>query len=151
MQAVAARSVEPGQSWAYRDHMTVAQADLARDLIAAGCSDELVGRALRMRADEITSFRFRNGLGRVRRRGTRIGLTPTQREALEFVGRYMKRHGGVSPSYDEIAVGLGLRSKSNVHRIVKALAARGHITVVPGGQRAISLVSSSCPQCRGAL
>lgn len=57
-----------------------------------------------------------------------MGLTNRQKATLTFVADYMAAHEGVSPSYDEIRNGLGLRSKSGVHRLITALAQRGHIT-----------------------
>ena len=47
---------------------------------------------------------------------------------LDFIRAYMKLHG-VSPSYQVIANGIGLRSKSNIHRIIHALEDEGLLTV----------------------
>jgi repressor LexA len=47
---------------------------------------------------------------------------------LDFIRAYIKLHG-VSPSYQVIAHGIGLRSKANIHRIVHALHDEGLLTL----------------------
>ena len=51
-------------------------------------------------------------------------MTHAQKAALDFVTRHFAEHG-FSPSYDEIAAHLGVKSKSHAHRIVSALIAQG--------------------------
>ena len=51
------------------------------------------------------------------------GLTKRQHEALAYIERYCKETG-MSPTYDEIRIALGLKSKSGVHRIISALSER---------------------------
>jgi SOS-response transcriptional repressor LexA len=50
---------------------------------------------------------------------------------------------GVPPSYEVIAKGIGLSSKSNIHRIVHRLKADGHLVTKPYKFHAIRLVDSS--------
>jgi repressor LexA len=47
---------------------------------------------------------------------------------LDFIKAYMRLHK-VSPSYQVIANGIGLKSKSNIHRIIHALEDEGLLTV----------------------
>ena len=61
---------------------------------------------------------------------------------LEFIRAYIRLHG-VSPSYEFIAKGIGLKSKSNIHRIVHRLKTDGHIVTKPYKFHAIKLVDSS--------
>jgi repressor LexA len=61
---------------------------------------------------------------------------------LEFVKAYMKIHG-VPPSYEVIAKGLGLKSKSNIHRIVHRLEEEGFIRTKPYKFHSIKLVDKS--------
>ncbi|HEX2114213.1 MAG TPA: hypothetical protein VHM01_07390 [Alphaproteobacteria bacterium] len=68
------------------------------------------------------------------------GLTRRQLETYRFIERFIAAHG-YSPSYEEIKEALGSRSKSLVHAIVQALAARGFITVLPGRSRSIALAT----------
>ena len=51
-------------------------------------------------------------------------MTPRQRDALAFIRTFIAATG-TSPSYDEIAVALGLKNKSGVHRLVLALVEQG--------------------------
>lgn len=64
-------------------------------------------------------------------------MTLMQEKALAFIRSYMAANGDVSPSYDEIMVGIGLRSKSGVHRIVQALLDRGHLHRENGHARSL--------------
>jgi len=48
-------------------------------------------------------------------------MTPRQQQLLAFIGEYHRAHAGVSPSFDEMALGLGLASKNSVHRLLAGL------------------------------
>ena len=61
---------------------------------------------------------------------------------LDFIRAYIRLHG-VPPSYEVIAKGIGLSSKSNVHRIVHRLKEDGHLTVRPYKFHSIKLVDNS--------
>lgn len=52
-------------------------------------------------------------------------------KALEFIQAYIKIHK-VSPSYEAIAKGLGMKAKSNAYRIVKRLVEHGMLETLPG-------------------
>ena len=58
---------------------------------------------------------------------------------FEFIKAYMKIHG-VAPSYSVIAKGIGLKSKSNVHRIIHVLQDEGLLTVKPHKFNSIRIV-----------
>jgi len=64
---------------------------------------------------------------------------------LDFIRAYIRLHG-VPPSYEVIAKGIGLKSKSNVHRIVHRLKADGHLTVRPYKFHSIKLVDTTVQQ-----
>lgn len=68
-----------------------------------------------------------------------LGLTPPQRQALTFIAGFTAKEG-VSPSYSEIAAGLGRASKGNVHAIVRQLVERGAVRVGNGRARSIAIV-----------
>ena len=72
-----------------------------------------------------------------------MSLTSKQRAALVFIIDHQAKHG-ICPNYQEIADGLGLRAKSNIHRIVSALEERGYIRK-PSQQRARSLTVLRLP------
>lgn len=61
---------------------------------------------------------------------------------LEFIKAYTRMHG-VSPSYEVIAKSLGLKSKSNIHRIVHRLKDDGFLTVRAYKFHSVKLVDQS--------
>lgn len=68
-------------------------------------------------------------------------MTPKQRDALAYVAAYQQREGGVSPSYEEIAAALGLRSKSGVHALLHRLADQGVVSLTRGHRRSCRIVA----------
>ncbi len=77
-------------------------------------------------------------------------MTPRQRDALAFIGRYQEQHGGVSPTCKEIGKGLDLSSTSGVHRLLTELEERGLIRRLPKHSRAIEILKPASPG-RGEL
>jgi repressor LexA len=69
-------------------------------------------------------------------------MTDREIAILEFIKAYMRLHG-VSPSYEVIARGVGLRSKSNIHRLIHKLEEMGHIRLKPYKFRSIKLIDRS--------
>lgn len=67
-------------------------------------------------------------------------LTAQQAKVKAFLIDYMDRNHGLAPSFDEITEGVGLSSKSGVHRIMQALIERGHVQTIPGRARAIRIL-----------
>lgn len=53
-------------------------------------------------------------------------MTPQWDKVLRFIRAYIKIHG-VPPTYQMLADGMGMRSRSNVHRIVRRLAEEGYL------------------------
>jgi len=51
-------------------------------------------------------------------------MTPRQKQTLDFIARY-KLLNGISPSYEEIRVGIGASSKGQVSQFVKLLIEQG--------------------------
>lgn len=66
-------------------------------------------------------------------------LTRKQHELLMFIHERLKE-SGIPPSFDEMKDALDLRSKSGIHRLVKALEERGFIRRLPNRARAIEVV-----------
>src|SRR5690242_11544764 len=66
-------------------------------------------------------------------------LTRKQAELLRFIHERLKE-AGVPPSFDEMKDALDLRSKSGIHRLIKALEERGFIRRLPNRARAIEVV-----------
>lgn len=67
-------------------------------------------------------------------------LTHRQRHVLQFVQQYQEDHGGVTPTFAEIAAAMGLRSKSGVVYTLDRLAERGVIRRLPNRQQAIEVI-----------
>lgn len=76
----------------------------------------------------------------------RAGLTPRQRQLLDFIARYIRAHNGVSPSYDEMSKAIGGRSKSQILWLVRQLEARGYLRSTPNIARSIALVDVGAPE-----
>ncbi len=55
-----------------------------------------------------------------------MALTRRQKEVLDFLDGFIKEHG-YSPSYEEIASGLGLASLATVHKHVQALESKHYL------------------------
>jgi len=65
--------------------------------------------------------------------------TQRQKEVLDFIKKYKKLYG-YSPTYKEIAKGLGLSSKSSVWEHVKRLREQGYLKISEGDARSLELV-----------
>ena len=66
-------------------------------------------------------------------------LTERQQTLLTFIDKSIQKNG-ISPSYQEMCDAIGLKSKSGVHRLVKALAERGYIRKLQNKARAIEVI-----------
>lgn len=72
------------------------------------------------------------------------GLTPQQARTLAFISAFINDKGW-APSMDEIAAGIGAKYRSNAHRMVTGLAARGAIIHRPYQRRSIEIVAQARP------
>jgi len=81
-------------------------------------------------------------------------LTRKQHELLMFIHERLKE-AGVPPSFDEMKDALDLRSKSGIHRLIKALEERGFIKRLPNRARALEVLrmpestTPAAPRARG--
>jgi len=66
-------------------------------------------------------------------------LTVKQNQLLLYIHKKVSE-SGVSPSFDEMKDALGLKSKSGVHRLIKALEERGFLKRMPNRARALEVV-----------
>lgn len=69
-------------------------------------------------------------------------MTDRAQLVLEFIKAYIKLHRA-PPSYDEIARAMGLRSRSNICRIVHRLESDGHLSRKPKKFHSIRVVDKS--------
>ena len=76
-------------------------------------------------------------------------LTQEQLDLLEFIQKRLSKNG-VPPSFDEMKEALDLRSKSGIHRLIKALEERGFIKRLANRARAIEIVKMpNSPEFQG--
>lgn len=68
-----------------------------------------------------------------------IGLTPTQARAKRLIGDLIVEQGQC-PTYEEIAIRLGLASKGTAFNMVDELVARGHAQRTAASKRNIVLL-----------
>lgn len=61
---------------------------------------------------------------------------------LDFIKAYTKKWG-IPPSYEVIAKAMGLKAKSNIHRLVKSLEKDGYLQTRPKKFYSIRLVDKS--------
>lgn len=67
-------------------------------------------------------------------------MTRRQKELLGWILDFVKQHG-MPPTYDEMAKGLGVKSRGNTHRMVKTLVDEGYLSYVPGKFRTVKVTS----------
>lgn len=68
-----------------------------------------------------------------------IGLTAKQRELYQFIAATIAE-SGIAPTFDEMRIAIGSKSKGRVSELVHALEERGFIRRLPDRARAIELV-----------
>ena len=68
-------------------------------------------------------------------------LTAKQLKLLDFLKKSLNENN-ISPSFEEMKLALGLKSKSGIHRLVSALEERGFIKRLHNKARAIKILSS---------
>jgi repressor LexA len=69
-------------------------------------------------------------------------MTEKQRLVLEFIETYIKMKG-FAPSMQDIASGLGMKSRSNIHRIIHSLKRDGHLSLKPHKVRTMKVMDRS--------
>lgn len=79
-----------------------------------------------------------------------MNLTDTQRTALDFIQRYIATNT-ISPKLQEIAEGLGIKSRGVAHRYVQALARAGFLVIDSGKHRGIRLLGKNPHQPETSL
>ena len=68
-------------------------------------------------------------------------LSRREQDTYQFVQGFIARHGH-APTLDEIALGLGIRSRGVIHRYLRALAEAGLVILIAGRHRGILLNES---------
>ena len=70
----------------------------------------------------------------------KYGITKKQLKLLNFIEEYTNKNI-ISPSYDEMMVGLNLNSKSTISAKLKELEIRGWIQKMNGKNRSIRVIN----------
>lgn len=70
-------------------------------------------------------------------------MTQKQLDLLDFIRFYMMKNRGVVPSYQEMAAGIGLKSKASIFRLLESLEERGQITRLHNRARAIKVIQEN--------
>ncbi len=88
-------------------------------------------------ADTLHLFSFSNSL--FIRYNARMAITRRQKEVVDFLEQFVEENG-YSPSFEEIAAGLGLRSVATVHKHITNLEKKGLLDRERNRSRSIDLV-----------
>ena len=67
------------------------------------------------------------------------GLTAKQLKLFKFIKNYIAKKN-ISPSYDEMKVAVGLKSKNSINKRVNQLEDRKWIKKLPGKARSIQII-----------
>ena len=71
---------------------------------------------------------------------TKKPLTANMSKVLKWITKYIEENKGISPSFDEIKDGVGIKNKSEVSRYIMSLKERGHLTKEDYKKRTIQLL-----------
>ena len=66
--------------------------------------------------------------------------TPAQQQVWRFITGYLEAHDGISPTFQEIRLALGIGSRQSVSDLLDRLEERGVLTRLRLHQRAIALI-----------
>jgi len=67
-------------------------------------------------------------------------MTRKQAELRTYIEKYINDNG-YSPSFEEMMLGVGLKSKSGIHRLVEGLVKQGKIKRVKFTRRSVELAN----------
>lgn len=71
-----------------------------------------------------------------------VSLTESQQTTYEYIKQFIRKQG-IAPTTAEITSGLGLKSRSAIHRNLQAISDAGLIQLVPNRKRNIRLVEDN--------
>ena len=72
-------------------------------------------------------------------------MTRKQAELRTYIKKYINKNG-YSPSFNEMMTGVGLKSKSGIHRLVEGLVKQGKIKRVKFTRRSVELANYYTPK-----
>lgn len=65
-------------------------------------------------------------------------ITPSEQKTLKFIHQHIEQND-YAPSYAEIALGIGIKSKGVAHRYVQALIDKGYLNHTPGQHHGLEI------------
>ncbi len=68
-------------------------------------------------------------------------LTKSQLKLMRFIQTFMAKNQ-FAPSFEEMCIGIGVKSKSSIYGKIRALVERGFIRQLPHKARAIEVIRS---------
>jgi repressor LexA len=68
------------------------------------------------------------------------GLTTRQAQLLAYLSEHIAAHDGISPTFEEMRIGIGASSKSQISHLLSSLEEKGRITRLYNRWRAIQIV-----------
>jgi len=71
-----------------------------------------------------------------------MSLTPRMKDTLDYIVEFQVEKG-YSPTFREIANGIGVSSTSRIQALVNALQDRGYVTTRAGGRRSIDVLRTT--------
>ena len=77
-------------------------------------------------------------------------LTKKQNKLFNFLKDKIKKTN-VSPSFEEMKIAMGLKSKSGIQRLIDGLVERGFIEKKNNKKRAINIIEGSIPKKNSQL
>jgi repressor LexA len=69
-------------------------------------------------------------------------MTERQKLVLEFIKTYWEMKGH-APSMQDVATGLNMKSRSNIHRIIHDLRKNGYLRLTPTQARTLKVMDRS--------
>jgi hypothetical protein len=116
---------------------------------AAGAKWKDVAAEVGLSTEALWGMRRRAGLNK------QPPITDREIALLKFVEKYQRKHAGVTPNFREIAVALGLKSKSSISDAITALERTGYIRRLRDRARAIEILrpasGGKTPPFEGAI
>ena len=71
-----------------------------------------------------------------------MSLTPRMKDTLDYIVEFQVEKG-YSPTFREIADGIGVSSTSRIQALINALQDRGYVTTRAGGRRSIDVLRTT--------
>ena len=75
-------------------------------------------------------------------------MTPKQKQVYDIL-LAAQNAGEVTPSYEELRIAIGVKSKCTVHRVIQALVDQGHISKKHNRVRCLEVITNQTDYQKG--